>query len=51
MRAVDANVLVRLLTRDDAKQTAAADAFVSRGAWVSQEKEATYRRQHTCRMD
>ena len=35
MRAVDTNVLVRLLTRDDAKQVAAADAFVDRGAWVS----------------
>ncbi len=36
MRAVDANVLVRLATRDDAKQTAAAEAFVVGGAWVSQ---------------
>jgi len=35
MRAVDTNVLVRLITRDDAKQTAAAETFVSRGAWVS----------------
>ena len=35
MRAVDTNVLVRLITRDDAKQTAAAEAFVNRGAWVS----------------
>ena len=35
MRAVDTNVLVRLLTRDDARQVAAAEAFVSRGAWVS----------------
>ena len=35
MRAVDTNVLIRLITRDDAKQTAAAEAFVSRGAWVS----------------
>ena len=34
MRAVDANVLVRLATRDDAKQVAAAEAFVARGAWV-----------------
>ena len=34
MRAVDTNVLVRLLTRDDAKQVAAAEAFVARGAWV-----------------
>jgi len=35
MRAVDTNVLVRLVTRDDSKQVAAAEAFVSRGAWVS----------------
>lgn len=35
MRSVDTNVLVRLLARDDDKQARAADAFVSRGAWVS----------------
>ncbi len=35
MRAVDTNLLVRLVTRDDARQTAAAEAFVSKGAWVS----------------
>jgi predicted nucleic-acid-binding protein len=35
MRAVDTNVLVRLATRDDAGQTAAAEAFVAAGAWVS----------------
>lgn len=35
MRAVDTNVLVRLVARDDAKQVAAAEAFVARGAWVS----------------
>jgi len=34
MRAVDTNVLVRLVTRDDAKQVDAAEAFVARGAWV-----------------
>ncbi len=34
MRAVDTNVLVRLVTRDDAKQVAAAEAFVAKGAWV-----------------
>ena len=28
MRAVDTNVLVRLLTRDDAKQAAAAEVFI-----------------------
>jgi predicted nucleic-acid-binding protein len=35
VRAVDTNVLVRLIARDDAKQVAAAEAFVSLGAWVS----------------
>jgi predicted nucleic-acid-binding protein len=35
MRAVDTNVLVRLVTRDDRRQTAAAESFVSKGAWVS----------------
>jgi predicted nucleic-acid-binding protein len=34
MRAVDTNVLVRLATRDDARQTDAAEAFVAAGAWV-----------------
>lgn len=34
MRAVDTNLLVRLLTRDDIKQVAAAEAFVAHGAWV-----------------
>jgi predicted nucleic-acid-binding protein len=36
MRAVDTNVLVRLATRDDARQTAAAEAFVTAGAWIPQ---------------
>jgi len=35
MRAVDTNVLVRLITRDDVRQAAAADLFVEKGAWVS----------------
>ena len=35
MRAIDTNVLVRLLARDDAKQVAAAERFVAGGAWVS----------------
>lgn len=34
MRAVDTNVLVRLVTRDDPKHVAAAEAFVATGAWV-----------------
>ena len=35
MRAVDTNVLVRLVVRDDAKQVRAAEAFIVGGAWVS----------------
>jgi predicted nucleic-acid-binding protein len=35
MRAVDTSVLVRLMTRDDLRQVALAEAFVARGAWVS----------------
>ena len=35
MRSVDTNVLVRLITRDDEDQYAAAAVFVSGGAWVS----------------
>ncbi len=35
MRAVDTNVLVRLIARDDRKQAASAEEFVSKGAWVS----------------
>lgn len=36
MRAVDTNVLVRLIVRDDERQVRSAEAFVARGAWVSQ---------------
>lgn len=35
MRAVDTNVLVRLLVRDDRAQVNAAEAFIAKGAWVS----------------
>jgi predicted nucleic-acid-binding protein len=35
MRAVDTNVLVRLITRDDKKQVESAEEYVSKGAWVS----------------
>jgi predicted nucleic-acid-binding protein len=35
MRAVDTNVVIRLVTRDDPRQTARAEAFVGKGAWVS----------------
>jgi predicted nucleic-acid-binding protein len=34
MRAVDTNVLVRLIARDEARQVAAAESFVAAGAWV-----------------
>ena len=35
MRAVDTNVLVRLITRDDPEQVEAAEGFVQKGAWIS----------------
>ncbi len=35
MRAVDTNVLVRLITRDDARQAASPDASIGKSAWVS----------------
>ena len=35
MHAIDTNVLVRLVARDDARQTATADSFVEGGVWVS----------------
>jgi len=35
MRAVDTNVLVRLIVRDEARQVASAEAFVDGGAWAS----------------
>jgi predicted nucleic-acid-binding protein len=35
MRAIDTNVLVRLITRDESRQAAAADKFIEPGAWVS----------------
>lgn len=35
MQAIDTNVLVRLLTRDDENQARLADVFVAKGAWVS----------------
>jgi predicted nucleic-acid-binding protein len=34
MRAVDTNVLVRLIARDDPRQAAAAETLIERGAWV-----------------
>jgi predicted nucleic-acid-binding protein len=35
VRAIDTNVLVRLIARDDSRQAAIADTFVEKGAWVS----------------
>ena len=35
MRAVDTNILVRIITRDDDLQAASADNFINNGAWVS----------------
>ena len=34
MRAVDTNVLVRLIARDDAAQTAIAENLIAGGVWV-----------------
>lgn len=36
MRAVDTNLLVRLVVGDDQNQVRTAEAFVAKGAWVSQ---------------
>jgi len=35
MRAVDTNILVRVITRDDPQQLTTAERYISRGAWVS----------------
>jgi predicted nucleic-acid-binding protein len=35
MRAVDTNVLVRLLARDEQSQLRAAEEFIAPGAWIS----------------
>ena len=35
MLAVDTNLLVRLLARDNAKQALAADQAIAKGAWIS----------------
>ena len=35
MRAVDTNGLVRLIIRDDPRQTASAASFIEKGVWVS----------------
>lgn len=35
MQSVDTNVLVRAIVRDDPKQAASAEAFITKGSWVS----------------
>jgi predicted nucleic-acid-binding protein len=35
MLAVDTNVLVRLIARDDAAQVETAEAYIQKGVWVS----------------
>lgn len=35
MRAVDTNILVRLIVRDNADQVRIAESFLASGAWVS----------------
>jgi predicted nucleic-acid-binding protein len=35
MQSADTNVLVRMITGDNARQTEAADRFIEGGAWVS----------------
>jgi predicted nucleic-acid-binding protein len=35
MRAIDTNVLVRLIVRDEQRQARDAEAFVEKGTWVS----------------
>lgn len=35
MHAIDTNVLVRLIARDDPRQVEAAEEFVAKNAWVS----------------
>jgi predicted nucleic-acid-binding protein len=35
MRAVDTNVLIRLILADDARQAASATAFIQKGVWAS----------------
>lgn len=36
MRAIDTNVLVRLLVRDEPRQLDVAEQFIVKGAWISQ---------------
>jgi predicted nucleic-acid-binding protein len=34
MRAIDTNVIVRLIMRDDSRQVDSAERFIEKGAWV-----------------
>src|SRR5689334_21493634 len=55
MRAVDTNVLLRLVMRDDEREFAEATEFVARGAWVSHivladvvwKLRSVYRKEHS----
>jgi len=53
MRAVDTDVLVRAVIRDDARQAESADAFVARGAWISHVvlAETVWVLRAACRLD
>jgi predicted nucleic-acid-binding protein len=35
MRAVDTNIVVRIIVRDDSQQAEAAESFIEESAWVS----------------
>jgi predicted nucleic-acid-binding protein len=35
MRAVDTNLIVRIIARDDSRQAEAAESFIEESAWVS----------------
>jgi predicted nucleic-acid-binding protein len=35
MRAVDTNILVRIIARDDPQQLSGAESYIAKGAWVS----------------
>ena len=35
MRAIDTNVLVRLIARGDSRQAASAETFIAQSAWIS----------------
>jgi len=53
MRAIDTNVLVRLIVRDDGKQLRIAQEFISIGVWVSHVVlvETLWVLERNCRVD